>query len=98
LYHHITLFRLKPGVTLDRVRAARENLSRLVETLPGVVQFTVTDNVAELNQGFTMVLFSMFESEQAHKICHRHPEYRRVWSELLEPVIEDQIVAEGLSE
>ena len=45
-----------------------------------------------------MVLFSMFESEQAHKICHRHPQYRRVWSELLEPVIEDRIVAEGLSE
>ena len=85
-------------MTLDRVRAAREALSRLVETLPGVLQFTVTDNVAKLNQGYTMVLFSMFESEQAHQICHRHPEFKRVWTELLEPVIEDRIVAEGPSD
>ena len=86
---------MKPGVTLDRVRAAREALSRLVETLPGVVHFSVIDNLADLNQGFTLVLFSIFENKQACAICHRHPEYERVWVELLEPVVEDRIVAEG---
>lgn len=95
LYHHTTLFRLKPGVTLDRVRTAREALSRLVETLPGVVDFTVTDNLAELSQGFTLALFSLFENERAYLVCKRHPEYQRVWNELLAPVIEDRIVAEG---
>ena len=98
MYNHVILFRLKPGVTLDRVRSAREELSRLVETLPGVVEFAVTDNLAEQSKGFTLALFSVFENEQASQICRRHPEYIRVWNELLEPVVEDCIVAEGKSE
>ena len=95
MYHHVTLFRLKPGVTLDRVRTAREQLSQLVETLPGVLHFTVTDNLADLNRGFTMALFSLFETEQACRVCQRHPDYVRVFEELLEPVVEDRIVAAG---
>ena len=95
MYNHTTLFRLKSGVTLDRVRTAKQELSLLVETLPGVVHFMVTDNLAEKSQGYTLALFSTFENLQAYQICQRHPEYQRVWKELLEPVVEDRIVAEG---
>lgn len=98
MYHHNTLFRLKPGITLDRIRAAREELGRLVETLPGVVHFTVTDNLSDLNQGFTLALFSLFETEQACRIFHRHPDYQRIWNDLLAPVVEDRIIAEGHGE
>jgi len=94
-FHHVTLFRLRPGVPLEQVRAARESLAALVETLPGVLHFTVTDNLANLNGGFTMALFSTFENRQAFEICNRHPEFRRVWGELLEPVVEESMVAEG---
>jgi len=94
-FHHVTLFRLRPGVTLEQVRAAREALAALVETLPGVLHFTVTDNLADLNAGFTMVLFSSFENRKAFEIFNRHGEFRRVWQELLEPVVEESIVAEG---
>jgi heme-degrading monooxygenase HmoA len=95
LYYHTSLFRLRPGITLDRVRAAREELSQLVETLPGVHHFTVTDNVAEMSSGYTMALFSVFESEEACRIFQRHPDYVRVWGELLEPVVAARVVAEG---
>ena len=95
MYNHTSLFRLKQGVTLDKVRAAKEELSQLVETLPGVVHFMVTDNLAENGRGYTLALFSTFESDQAFRICQRHPEYQRVWKDLLEPVIDDRIVAEG---
>ena len=95
MYNHTTLFRLKPGITLDRVRTAKQELSLLVETLPGVVHFMVTDNLADMGQGYTLALFSTFESLQAYQICQRHPEYIRVWKERLEPVVEDRIVAEG---
>lgn len=95
MFHHVTLFRLKPGVTLDRVRQAREQLASLVETLPGVMHFTVTDNLAEGNQGFTLALFSLFESRGAFEIFQRHPGYQQVLAELLNPVVEQRLVAEG---
>ncbi|MHC5065494.1 MAG: Dabb family protein [Planctomycetota bacterium] len=94
-FHHVVLFRLRPGVTLDQVRAARESLSGLIETLPGVLHFVVTDNLAKRNGGFTMALFSSFENRQAFEIFNRHPEFQRVWGELLDPVVEESMVAEG---
>ena len=95
VFHHVALYRLKPGVTLDRVRSAREELASLVETLPGVMHFTVTDNLSDQNGGFTMALFSLFESRGAFEIFCRHPSYREVWQRLLQPVVEECIVAEG---
>ncbi len=94
-FHHVVLFRLRPGVTLEQVRAAREALSALVETLPGVLHFAVTDNLAVRNGGYTMALFSSFENRQAFEIFNRHPEFQRVWRELLDPVVEESMVAEG---
>lgn len=94
-FHHVVLFRLRAGIPLDQVRAAREALAELVETLPGVVEFTVTDNLSSSNQGFTMALFSTFENRQAYEIFSRHPEVQGVWDEQLEPVIESSLVAQG---
>lgn len=95
MFHHVVLFRLRPGVTLERVRRAREQLNRLAETLPGVVHFAVTHNVAADNSGYTLALFSAFESERAYEIFVRHPEHQRVLTEDLEPVVESRLVAQG---
>lgn len=94
-FHHVVLFRLKPGVTLDRVRDAREALAQLIETLPGVLHFAVTDNLSAHNGGYTLALFSAFEDRRAYEIFSRHAEYQRVWQRLLAPVVEHRIVAEG---
>jgi len=94
-FHHVELFRLRPGVPISDVRAAREALGNLVETLPGVLSFAVTDNLAERNAGFTMALFSAFADRRAYDIFTRHPEYQRVREQLLEPVVADRIVAQG---
>lgn len=93
--HHVELFRLREGVPLDRVRVAREALAELVETLPGVLHLTVTHNLASPNGGFTLVLFSAFESRAAYEICSRHPEWQRVFRELIEPVVAERVIAEG---
>jgi len=95
LFHYVSLYRLKPGVTLDRVRTAREELAALVETLPGVLHFTVTDNLSDRNRGYTLALFSLFESRDACEIFQRHPSYQQVWESQLQPVIDAQIIAEG---
>lgn len=94
-FHHIELFRLREGVALERVRTAREALAELVERMPGVVHLTVTHNLAEQNGGYTMVLLSEFESRAAFEICSRHPEWRRVFCEYIEPVVDARLVAEG---
>jgi hypothetical protein len=60
-----------------------------------VSHFAVIDNLAKLNQGYTLALFSVFEDEQACRIFQRHPEHQRVWETLLESVVEARIVAEG---
>lgn len=95
MFHHVVLYRLKPDVTLDRVRQAREALQALVETLPGVHFFDVTHNVADDGGAYRLALFAGFDDRQAYTIFRGHPEARRVLDELLAPVILDQIVAEG---
>lgn len=95
MFHNVILFRLKPGIPLDRVRGARSALQALVETMPGVEHFTVTHNVAAESGGYNLALFSAFENKTACEIFHRHPEYRRVWSEDLEPVVATHVTAQG---
>ena len=97
MLHHAILYRLKPGVTLDRVRAAREALAALAELLPGVVHFAVTDNLATENGGFTLALFAAFETREAFEIYGRHPEVHPVMAKLLDPIVEKRIVALGES-
>ena len=94
-FHHVALFRLREGVTLDRVRSARDELQSLIETLPGVLHFAASENLAKDAQGFRLVLFSVFEDRPAFEIFRRHPEWQRVHDELLAPVVSDRIEAEG---
>lgn len=98
MFHHVVLFRLRPGVTLERVRRAREQLSQLAETLPGVLHFAVTHNVANDHGGYTLALFSAFESERAYEIFRRHADHQRVINDDLAPVVEAQVVAQGFDE
>lgn len=98
MFHCAILFRLKAGIPLDRVRGARSSLQALVETLPGVEQFTVTHNVAPDSGGYNLALFSAFENKNACEIFLRHPEYRRVWAEELGPLVESHVSAQGQAE
>ncbi|MBL9077653.1 MAG: Dabb family protein [Planctomycetes bacterium] len=95
MFHCVILFRLKPGIPLERVRGARQALQSLVETMPGVAHLTVTHNVAAERQGFNLALFSGFESRTACEIFLRHPEYQRVWDAELAPVVEHHLMAQG---
>jgi heme-degrading monooxygenase HmoA len=95
MFHCVILFRLKPGIPLERVRGARTALQSLVETMPGVAHLTVTHNLAAERQGFNLALFSLFESRTACEIFLRHPEYQRVREQELAPVIEDHLMAQG---
>lgn len=94
-FHHVILFRLREGITLDRVRAARETLAELVELLPGVLHLAVTDNQSARNAGFTMVLFAVFENRPAYEVCTRHPEWQRAFAEFIDPVVAERLVVEG---
>jgi heme-degrading monooxygenase HmoA len=95
MFHCVILFRLKPGIPLERVRGARVALQSLVETMPGVAELTVTHNLATERRGFNLALFSLFESRNACEIFFRHPEYQRVWDTELLPVIEEHVMAQG---
>jgi len=95
MFHCVILFRLRAGIPLDRVRGARSALQALVETLPGVERFAVTHNVAPDSGGYNLALFSLFESKTACDIFLRHPEYTRVWSEELAPLVESHLAAHG---
>ena len=95
MFHCTILFSLKPGIALDRVRAAREALQALIETMPGVDHLTVVHNVATDSQGYNLALFSGFESRTACDIFFRHPEYQRVWQQELDPLVDQRVVAQG---
>ncbi|MCB9876428.1 MAG: Dabb family protein [Planctomycetes bacterium] len=98
MFHCTILFSLKPGISLDRVRAGRESLQALIETMPGVHHLTVAHNVAPDRSGYNLALFSAFESRTACDIFFRHPEYLRVWQEELAPLIERHLVVMGGAE
>lgn len=98
MYHCTILFSLKPGISLDRVRDARQSLAALIETMPGVDHLIVTHNVAADRQGYNLALFSAFESRTACEIFFRHPEYQRVWREELVPLVERHVTAQGAGE
>lgn len=95
MFHCVILFALKPGIPLDRVREVRRALQELVETMPGVEHLVVTHNVAHDRHGYNLALFSAFENRTACEIFLRHPEYQRVWTEELLPVVERHVVAQG---
>ena len=98
MFHCTILFALKPDISLVKVRAAREALQALSETMPGVDHLTVTHNIADDRNGFNLALFSGFESKEACEIFLRHPEYQRVMREELEPMIDQKLVAQGVDE
>lgn len=95
MFHCVILFRLKAGITLDRVRGARTALQALVESLPGVEHFAVTHNLVADGQGYNLVLFSAFENRSACEVCLRHPEFRRVWDEDLTPLVAQHLMVQG---
>ncbi|MGC6486070.1 MAG: Dabb family protein [Planctomycetota bacterium] len=95
MFHCTILFALKPGISLVRVRSAREALQALIETMPGVDHLTVAHNVADDRHGYNLALFSGFESKEACEIFLRHPEYRRVLDEELAPLVDSRVVAMG---
>ncbi|MEO0480150.1 MAG: Dabb family protein [Planctomycetota bacterium] len=94
-FHHVILIRLRQGVSLAEVRDARAELQALVETLPGVLHLTVSENLAEKNAGYTLALFSVFEDRAAFEIFRRHPEWIRVERDFLAPIQDASIHAEG---
>ncbi len=94
-FHYIVLFRLREGVPLERVRAAKDALASLVETSPGVRHFVVTENVAQENGGFRLALISNFENRQAFDIFARRPEVRAILDQMVEEVAEDRVVVQG---
>ena len=98
MFHCTILFALKPGISLERVRAARESLQALIETMPGVAHLTVAHNVAADRHGYNLALFSGFDSSNACDIFFRHPEWQRVWRDELVPLVERHIVARGTHE
>ena len=95
MFHCTILFALKPGIALDRVRGAREALQELIERMPGVAYLSVLHNVSPDRQGFNLALFSAFESRTASESFFRHPDYQRAWNELLAPLVDRHVVAQG---
>ena len=98
MFHCTILFSLKPGISLVKIRTAREALQALIETMPGIDHLTVTHNIAEDRMGFNLALFSGFESKDACDIFFRHPEYLRVMREELDPVVDQKLFAQGVDE
>lgn len=94
-FHHIVVYRLRAGVTLDRVRSVRDDLAALVETLPGVRDFIVTDNVSPDAQGYKLALIATFDDRRAYEIFTRHPESKRILEALENEVTEDRLVIQG---
>lgn len=95
MFHHVELYRIRPGVPIEGVRRAREELARLAETIPGVLHLSVGHNVADEHGGYKLALFAAFENEKACQLYLRHPDRVRARASFLDGVVDGCIVAEA---
>jgi hypothetical protein len=95
MFHHTVLLRLSPAADdafLTRVAGFE---AAIRSSCIGIRVYRLLPNVAQTNKGFTHALFSVFESRaafQAYEGSAVHIELKT----LLQPVVEDIVVADGV--
>ena len=86
MFHHVVLFRWKPGTTAEQMDAVAPALLALAETLPGLRSYDCGPSLglAPAN-GYDFGVVAQFEDRSAWDTYMADPEHDRIRAELIGP-------------
>lgn len=88
---HIILWKLKEdfsaGELLEIKKGIKENLESLLGKIPGLLEIKV-ENIGLSSSNCDLMLYSVFENEEALKNYSSHPEHQRVANTFVRPFTE----------
>jgi hypothetical protein len=90
MFHHVALFRWKPGTTPEQTDRVAPALQALAATLPGLVSYACGPGLGlfEFSSDFGVV--AVFEDKAGWDAYMANEEHDRIRSELIAPIVVDR--------
>ena len=94
MIEHVVLFKIKAGVTPDKIMTMIKALEDLQNEIPQLAGMHAGINFSDRNKGFGVMLVSRFKTKEDLEIYAVHPAHKRVIAEYIQPIREDIIVGD----
>ncbi|OHX68172.1 Dabb family protein [Flammeovirga pacifica] len=89
MINHTVLFKFKEEATAAQINAMVDALQALDNKIDEIKEIQVKENFSERAKGFTIMLYSKFESKEALEAYQVHPAHVSVVTEHVKPIAED---------
>jgi hypothetical protein len=87
MFHHVALFRWKPGTTPDQVEPIAPALRALAGTLDGLVSYTCGPSLGLTETAYDFGLVAVFESKAGWDAYMADPGHDRIRADLIAPIV-----------
>ncbi|NLR91034.1 MULTISPECIES: Dabb family protein [Flammeovirga] len=94
MINHTVLFKIKDEATSSQVTAMINALNALGNKIEEIKEIHVKENFSDRAKGFSVVLYSIFETEEALNKYQVHPAHVEVVTDHVKPILEDILVAD----
>ncbi len=84
MIEHVVLFKFSEETTKEQKEEGMRRLTRVKESIPGIVDIQAGNNFSERSQGFESGLTVRFETKEALEAYGPHPAHQEVVSYLKE--------------
>ena len=94
MINHTVLFKIKDEATSSQVSSMISALNALEGKIDEIKEIHVKENFSDRAKGFSVVLYSKFESEETLNKYQVHPAHVEVVKNHVKPILEDILVAD----
>ncbi|ANQ47548.1 Dabb family protein [Flammeovirga sp. MY04] len=89
MINHTVLFKFKEEATQEQIQAMVDALQALGGKIDEIKEIHVKENFSERAKGFTIMLYSLFESKEALEAYQVHPAHVAVVTDHVKPILGD---------
>ncbi|MBB3698587.1 Dabb family protein [Flammeovirga yaeyamensis] len=89
MINHTVLFKFKEEATQEQIQAMVDALQALGGKIDEIKEIQVKENFSERAKGFTIMLYSLFESKEALEAYQVHPAHVVVVTDHVKPILGD---------
>lgn len=94
MIEHVVLFKIKAGITTEKLTAMTKALENLRNDIPQLAEMHAGINFSERNKGYGVMLISRFRTREDLEIYSAHPAHKRVIEEYIHPIRREVIVGD----
>jgi stress responsive alpha/beta barrel protein len=94
MVEHVVLFKTTAGASDEQKSRMVEELGKLKDRIPGIIDLTVGRNFSTRNQGYDIGLVVRFQDRAALETYLPHPAHRGCVDRFVTPIKEDVIVVD----